>query len=63
MTTTTTALLLTMHDVMERLRCSRATIYRLVRDEGFPCPMKVGNMNRWPADEVEVWLAGTRRTQ
>ena len=48
--------LLTLDGVMERLGVARTTVYRLMEDEGFPRPLKVGRANRWKADEIEAWL-------
>ena len=53
--------LLTLEDVRERLRVSRATVYRLMAEEGLPLPIKVGRANRWLAVEVTAWLDARRR--
>ena len=53
--------LLTLEDVQVRLRVSRATVYRLIGEEGFPLPVKVGRSNRWLEIEVVGWLDGRQR--
>ena len=60
---TTPADLMTMDDVMARLRVSRATIYVLMERKGFPLPLKLGRSNRWTRFEVEAWLETQPRAQ
>ena len=49
--------LLTLPELVDVLKCSKSTVYVLIRREGFPVPFKVGRNNCWIADEVEEWLA------
>ena len=60
---TTPADLMTLNDVMARLRVSRATIYVLMERKGFPLPLKLGRSNRWTRFEVEAWLETQPRAQ
>ena len=49
--------LLNFQEVIERTRLSRATIYRFMRKEGFPLPLKMGKAAiRWRSVEVAEWL-------
>jgi len=43
---------LTMEDLIERLQCSKATIYKMVRKGEFPAPIKLGRKAVW--DEPAV---------
>ena len=49
--------ILTLAEVLDVLKCSRSTIYQLMKTAGFPRPLKVGRDNRWQAAEVADWLA------
>ena len=54
---------LTMDEVLERLRVSRATLYNLIDRRGFPLPVKLGRSNRWRQCEVEDWMEARPRAQ
>ena len=56
-----TAELLTRDEVIARIKSSRATLYKLVSQDGFPLPLKIGGANRWRSDEVEAWIASRTR--
>ena len=44
--------------VLQRLSCSKSTLYVLMSEEGFPQPIKLGRRdNRWYEEEVTEWLA------
>ena len=49
--------ILTLAEVLAELKCSRSTVYQLMKNADFPRPLKVGRDNRWPAAEVAAWLA------
>lgn len=54
--------LLTLSDVMSKLRISRASIYRRIAKGEFPQPLKIGEgTNRWPADEIDAWVRSRPR--
>lgn len=54
--------LLRRAEVQSRCGIARTTIYRLMRSGLFPEPVKVGpRAVRWPASEIEEWLAGRPR--
>lgn len=37
---------------------TRSTIYRLMREDKFPLPKRLGpRAVRWPYSEIEIWLA------
>lgn len=48
----------TIDDLITELRLSRATIYRIIKRDGFPAPKKIGKLSRWKRDEVEQYLEG-----
>ena len=48
--------------VEERTGLARTTLYRKMREGSFPQPIQVGaRAVRWPASEIEAWLAGRPR--
>ena len=41
---------------------TRSTIYRLMREDKFPLPKRIGpRAVRWPSSEIEIWLAARPR--
>ena len=41
---------------------TRSTIYRLMREDRFPLPKRLGpRAVRWPSSEIETWLAARPR--
>ncbi|MCB9452897.1 MAG: PocR ligand-binding domain-containing protein [Anaerolineaceae bacterium] len=52
--------LLTTKEVEHLVQLNRVTIYRLIRDAGFPA-LKVGGQWRFPRQEIEDWLANHGR--
>lgn len=53
---TTAPKLLTVHDVCRRIGFRQSKIYLLIRDAGFPKPIKVGASSRWVTSEVDAWI-------
>ncbi|WP_082660518.1 helix-turn-helix transcriptional regulator [Aureimonas ureilytica] len=50
--------LLSVQDVMSRLRVSRTTLWRMEHDEGFPKPITFGRrMKRWKEADIEAFIA------
>jgi len=51
--------LLDVRAVARILSCHRSSIWRWIRDEGFPKPLKLSRQaRRWSRLEVESWLEG-----
>ena len=54
--------MLRREEVEARCGIARTTIYRLMRAGQFPEPLQVGpRAVRWPASEIEAWLASRPR--
>jgi len=54
--------LLRQWDVLRMLPFSGSTLWRLVRDDRFPRPLKLSSrINAWRTDEVEAWLEARDR--
>ena len=49
--------LMTIKDVMDEVKISRAMVYRCMqdRDNPFPKPIKIGNASRWAFAEIVAW--------
>lgn len=48
--------LLSVTQVAARLTVSRQSVYRLMRFNGFPAPIKIGGRSVWLAAEVDAWI-------
>jgi prophage regulatory protein len=47
-----------MEAVLDRTGLSRSSLYDLVAKGDFRRPVKIiGNVNGWPSDEVDSWIA------
>ena len=57
--------LLSMRDTMDRLGCSRTTVYTLIEtDPTFPRPVKVGSRTTFADHLIDAWIdAQIRRAQ
>jgi prophage regulatory protein len=54
--------LLRISDVSERLRISKSTIYKWVKDGRFPEPIILGDgASRWVEGEINEWLENRPR--
>ena len=54
--------LLRLSEVIALTRYSRSSIYRKMRDESFPKPLKMGDRAvRWRESEVTAWVAARPR--
>ena len=49
-------LLLTIPEVCERIRTSRATLYRWLATGDFPAPVKTGSKTRFYTTDIYAWL-------
>jgi excisionase family DNA binding protein len=62
MTDNSQTLFLTTEEVAARLRVNPCTIRRWRLDDVGPRFLKVGNIYRYPAEELEAWIAESVRT-
>ena len=54
--------LLNRKQVEVRVGLRRSAIYRMMRRNEFPAPLKLGaTAVRWRSDEIESWIAGRPR--
>ncbi len=49
-------------DIMEFMRISRSTLYRMSQRDDFPKVVIVCGMKRWRRDELESWLRTRQAT-
>ena len=60
---TMTGTLLTLREVQARLKISRTSIYRRMREGKFPLPVKITEKAvRWKEEEIEEYIAGRERS-
>ena len=59
------SLYMTIDDIVAMTTLSRSTIYRMIRAEKFPPPIKPtdGRAARWPRAEVEAWRIALERAR
>jgi len=43
-------------EVLRRVGLSKPKIYRLMREDNFPRPRKVGRASLWRSDELDAWI-------
>lgn len=56
LTTYTDLQVLKMEEVCELLSVSKSSIYRWIKEEGFPEPIRLGKNPRWNRSEIDDWL-------
>jgi len=42
-------------ELIKMLGISKPSIYRLIKDNQFPKPVKLGNSSVWPTSTVHLW--------
>ncbi|MEN3144666.1 AlpA family phage regulatory protein [Ochrobactrum sp. WV_118_8] len=52
--------MLRIDKVLELFPISKVSLYRLIKDEKFPRPMKLGATNVWSSAELRKWLDDNR---
>lgn len=48
--------LMRQRDMMEFMKISRSTLWRIMRHEDFPKPVVLMGLKRWRREEIETWL-------
>ena len=48
--------MLCVKEVVVLLDCSRMTLFRMVRDERFPAPVRIGGRIFWPHATISQWI-------
>lgn len=47
---------LTLNDLLAFIPVSKSSIYRAMREDNFPVPLKIGGRSCWSRELVEAWL-------
>lgn len=56
--------LIRLRDVCEQTALSKTAIYRALREDRFPKPVRVGPHSvRWRQDELDEWIDGLDRSR
>lgn len=48
--------LLRRDEVMKKVGISKSTLYKLIREDGFPKPARVGASSAWVESEIDAWI-------
>lgn len=48
--------LATVEEVADLLKLHSKTVYRLIKRDGFPPPLKLGGASRWDLAAVQAWI-------
>lgn len=48
---------ISLKDMLEHLPIKRSTVWKWVKTEKFPSPVKIHTLTRWRVEEVNAWLA------
>jgi len=48
---------ISLKDMLEHLPIKRSTVWKWVKTEKFPSPVKIHTLTRWRVEEVRAWLA------
>ena len=49
--------LLTIRELAKVLKLSPRSIWRLVKNQQLPAPVRIGGSIRWRADDISLWIA------
>jgi excisionase family DNA binding protein len=55
--------LITTDEVLKYVGIGRATLYKLMKNGGFPRPAKIGNQNKWHVKLVDQFLIDSMPVQ
>ena len=54
--------LISLPELIKRLKISKTSIYRMIKAGKFPRPLRLGaRASRWREDEIEKWIASRAR--
>ena len=48
---------ISLNDMLEHLPIKRSTVWKWVKMEKFPSPVKIHTLTRWHVEDVNTWLA------
>ena len=54
--------MLSLGDVIDKVRLSRGAIYGRISEKRFPKPIKIGRSSRWLQSELDQWIADFRQS-
>ena len=52
----TTKLFYRCNEVCEIMTFSKSTLYREIKNNGFPAPIKIGDKSRWFVEDIEQYI-------
>lgn len=48
--------LIRLPEVLERVGLKKTSVYKLMSEEEFPRPTKLGTASAWVEEEIETWI-------
>jgi len=55
--------LLTIKEVVQIIGFKKSTIYKFIRENKFPQPLKFGKSSRWKKSEIELWIKNLKQKE
>lgn len=49
--------LIRLSDVLERVALGKTAVYRMISEDEFPRPVKLGTASAWVEQEISDWIA------
>lgn len=50
--------LIRLPEVLARVALKKTAVYRMISEEEFPRPVKIGTSSAWVEEEITEWIAG-----
>ena len=55
--------LLTIKEVVKIVGFKKSTIYKFIKENKFPLPLKFGKSSRWAKSEIDEWMKNLNKKE
>lgn len=55
--------LLDLKEVLYKIRISKSLLYKMIKNDEFPKPVKIGIRSLWPLSCIQEYIAELKRTK
>jgi len=55
--------LLTLKEVIQMVGFKKSTIYKFIKENKFPRPLKFGKSNRWAKSAIDSWIKNLKQKE
>ncbi|WP_456488985.1 helix-turn-helix transcriptional regulator [Caminibacter pacificus] len=55
--------LLTLKEVIQMVGFKKSTIYKFIKENKFPRPLKFGKSSRWAKSEIDSWIKNLKQKE